>query len=115
MAVGDRSEKRLNDSNAVATQLGTSTTVISTVPASTQYIVKQIVICNTDTVDRTVSLATGTAATAANRFVSALPVGGNDTIVLDTALVLSATETIQGLSDVASRVNIVVVGWSKEL
>lgn len=115
MAAGDRTEKRLNDSNAVATQLGTSTTVVSTVPASTVYIVKQVIICNTDTVDRTVSLATGTAATASNRFVSALPVGGNDTVVLDTALVLYATETIQGLSDVASKVNVTVVGWSKEL
>lgn len=115
MAVGDRSEKRLNDSNAVATQLGTTTTVIATVPASTQYIVKQIVVCNTDTVDRVVTLSTGTAATVANRFVSALPVGANDTVVFDTALVLSATETIQGLADTASKVNVVVVGWSKEL
>jgi hypothetical protein len=115
MAAGDRTEKRLNDSNAVATQLGTSTTTVATVPASTVYVVKQIIVCNTDTVDRTVSLATGTAATAANRFVSGLPIGANDTLVLDTALVLYATETIQGLSDTASKVNVTVIGWSKEL
>ena len=115
MAVGDRTEKRLNDSSAVATQLGTSTTAIATVPASTVYIVKQVIICNTDTVDRTVSLATGTAATAANRFVSTLPIGANDTVVLDTALVLYATETIQGLADAASKVNVTIVGWSKEV
>jgi hypothetical protein len=115
MAAGDRTEKRLNDSNAVSTQLGTTTTTVATVPSSTVYVVKQIIVCNTDTVDRTVSLATGTAATASNRFVSALPIGANDTVVLDTALVLYATETIQGLSDTASKVNVTVVGWSKEL
>ena len=113
MAVGDRTEKRLNDSSAVSTVLGTTTTTIATVPSSTLYVVKQFVVCNTDTVDRTVTLSIGTAATASNRFISALPVGANDTMVLDTAIVLNATETIQGLSDTAAKVNVVVVGWSK--
>ena len=115
MAVGDRTEKRLNDSSAVSTQLGTTTTTIATVPSSTLYVVKQIIICNTDTADRTVTLAIGTAATASNRFVSALPVGANDVAVLDTAIVMNAAETLQGLSDTASKVNVIVVGWSKAL
>ncbi len=66
------------------------------------------------TQDRVLSLAIGTAATAANRFVSILPIGGSDTIVLDTGVVLNAGETIQGLSDTASKVNIVLLGWHKQ-
>jgi hypothetical protein len=58
-------------------------------------------------------LAVGSAATAANRIVSALPIGANDVIILDTALVLLTTETLQGLSDTASKVNVTVVGWEK--
>ena len=126
MAVGDRSEWRLNDTTitggtssvggtpVAATPLGTTTTVVATVPSGYQYIVKQVIICNTDTQARVLSLAIGTAATAANRFVSILPVAGSDTIVLDTGIILNAGETIQGLSDTASKVNIVLLGWHKQ-
>ena len=126
MAVGDRSEWRLNDTTitggtssvggtpVAATPLGTTTTVVATVPSGYQYIVKQVIICNTDTQDRVLSLAIGTAATAANRFVSILPVAGSDTIVLDTGIILNAGETIQGLSDTGAKVNIVLLGWHKQ-
>jgi uncharacterized Ntn-hydrolase superfamily protein len=109
MASGDRVESRLGG----PTQLGTSTTTLVTVSAGHTYVVKQIIIANTDTVDRTVTLAVGSAATAANRIMSALPIGANDLIVWDTALVLAATETLQGLSDTASKVTVTVVGWDK--
>ena len=124
--IGDRNEWRLNDTTitggtssvggtpVAATPLGTTTTVVATVPSGYQYIVKQVIICNTDTQDRVLSLAIGTAATAANRFVSILPVAGSDTIVLDTGIILNAGETIQGLSDTASKVNIVLLGWHKQ-
>ena len=116
MAVGDRVEARLNNSGASTTQLGTGTTTICTVPSGYNYIVKQVIICNTDTQDRLVSLAIGSAAVGqeANRFVSLLPIGGSDTIVLDTGVVLNAGENIQGLSDTASKVNIVLLGWTKQ-
>ena len=110
MAVGDRSESRLGG----PTQLGTTTTTIVTAASGYANILKQIVICNTDTVDRTVTLAVGTAATASNRLMSALPIGANDTIVFDTAIVLAAGETLQGLSDTASKVTVTVVGWTKQ-
>jgi hypothetical protein len=115
MAVGDRSEARLNDSSAAATVLGTTTTTICTVPTGYQYIVKQVIICNTDGIDRLVSLAIGSAGTVANRFVSLLPIAASDTTVLDTGIVLNAGETIQGLSDAASKVNVTVVGWTKQV
>lgn len=109
MASGDRVESRLGG----PTQLGTTTTTIVTAASGHTYVLKQIVICNTDTVDRTVTLAIGSAATAANRLMSNLPIGANDTIVFDTAIVLAATETLQGLSDTASKVTVSVVGWDK--
>ena len=124
--IGDRNEARLNDTTitggtssvggtpVAATPLGTTTTVVATVPSGYQYIVKQVIICNTDTQDRVLSLAIGTSATLANRFVSVLPIGGSDTIVLDTGIILNAGETIQGLSDTASKVNIVLLGWHKQ-
>jgi hypothetical protein len=110
MAIGDRSESRLGG----PIQLGTSTTTIATAATGYAEIIKQIIITNTDTVDRTVSLAIGSAATAANRLLSNLPIGANDVIVWDTAIVLAAGETLQGLSDTAAKVTITVVGWEKQ-
>ena len=110
MAINDRSESRLGG----PTQLGTTTTTIVTAATGYSDIIKQIVICNTDTVDRTVTLAIGTAATAANRLMSSLPIGANDTIVFDTAIVLAAGETLEGLSDTASKVTVTAIGWEKQ-
>jgi len=110
MASGDRTESRLGG----PIQLGTTTTTICTAAAGRTEVIKQIIICNTDTADRTVTLAIGSAATAANRIMSALPIGANDIMVFDTALVLAATETLQGLSDSASVVNVTAIGWEKE-
>jgi len=86
-----------------------------TVSASREAVVKQIIVTNTDTVDRTFSLAVGSAATASNRLFSSLPVGANDTLVFDTAVVMAAAETLEGLADTASKVNVTVVGWEKEV
>ena len=110
MAIGDRSESRLGG----PIQLGTTTTTIVTAAAGYNEIIKQIIITNTDTIDRTVTLAIGSAATAANRLLSNLPIGANDVIVWDTAIVLAAGETLQGLSDTASKVTVTVVGWEKQ-
>ena len=110
MAIGDRNEARLGG----PVQLGTTTTVIATAATGYAYIIKQIIICNTDTIDRTVTLAIGSAATAANRLMSALPIGANDLMVFDTAIVLAAGETLQGLSDTAAKVTVTAVGWEKQ-
>jgi hypothetical protein len=110
MAIGDRNEARLGG----PVQLGTTTTVIVTAATGYADIIKQIIICNTDTIDRTVTLAIGSAATAANRLMSALPIGANDLMVFDTAIVLAAGETLQGLSDTAAKVTVTAVGWEKQ-
>lgn len=110
MAIGDRNELRLGG----PIQLGTTTTTIATAATGYADIIKQIIITNTDTIDRTVTLAIGSAATAANRLLSSLPIGANDVIVWDTAIVLNSGETLQGLSDSASKVTVTVVGWEKQ-
>ena len=110
MAIGDRTEARLGG----PVQLGTTTTVICTAASGYAEVIKQIVICNTDTIDRTVTLAIGTAATAANRLLSNLPIGASDVMVWDTAIVLAAGETLEGLSDTAAKVTVTAVGWEKQ-
>lgn len=110
MAIGDRTEIRLGG----PIQLGTTTTTVATAPTGFDVIIKQIIITNTDTIDRTVTLAIGSAATAANLLLSSLPIGGSDVIVWDTAIVLAAGETLQGLSDTASKITVTVVGWEKQ-
>lgn len=111
MAVGDRTEARLGG----PTQLTTATTTVCTAASGYSEIIKQIIICNTDTVDRTVSLAIGNAAVASNRLMSQLPIGANDIMVLDTAIVLLETETLEGLADANSVVNVTAVGWEKQV
>lgn len=111
MASGDVFPKLLSNPTA----LGTTTTTLFTVPTGHQYAIKQIIVCNTDGVERLVTLAKGTAATASNCFVYRLPMAFNDTVVLDTALVLEAGETIQGLSDTGSVVTVTITGWDRQL
>lgn len=111
MASGDVTPKRL----AGPVTLGTTTTNLFTVPSLHQYSIKQIIICNTDSSDRTVSLAIGTAATAANRFVSFMNIPLNTTVTLDTALILENSETLQGLASTASVVTVTVTGWDREI
>jgi hypothetical protein len=110
MAIGDRDERRLGG----PTQLGTTTTTIATAATGYNEIIKQVVITNTDTVERTFTLSIGTAATAANRVIDTMPIGANDTIIWDTALVLAAGETLQGLADTGSKVNVTAIGWEKQ-
>jgi hypothetical protein len=110
MAVGDVVPKLL----ASPTFLGNVTTTLFTVPSSHQYTIKQIVICNTGGIDRLVTIAKGSAGTAGNCFVYNLPVAANDTVVLDTALVLEAAETIQGQSDTAGQVTATITGWDRQ-
>jgi len=110
MAVGDRTETRL----VGPVQLTAVDAVVgAAVPASRQWTVKQIIFCNTDGTERLVYLGIGGGAST--RFVHALPIAMNDTVVLDTALVLNAGETFYGYSDTASKVNVIIIGWSKEV
>lgn len=108
MAIGDRTETRLVNPTVITA----SNTIIGTVPASTVWVTKQIIICNTNGVDAWIKLAIGTTATAGNCFFFQLPIAAYDTLVFDTALVLVAAETIQAISD-RGAINITLTGWAK--
>jgi hypothetical protein len=45
--------------------------------------------------------------------MSNLPIGANDVMIWDTAIVLNAGETLQGLSDTAAMVTVSAFGWEK--
>lgn len=108
MAVGDRNELRLFGPTVITV----SNATVGTVPASRVWVCKQFIICNTNATDTWVKMAIGTTATAANCFFFQLPVPANDTIILDTALTLTAGETVQAVSG-AGAVNVICVGWEK--
>lgn len=115
MAVGDRSESRLSG----PVELPTSNAIIggaspATVPANYAWVIKQVTLCNTAGIDAVVYLAVGTAATAANRFFSALPITGFDTLVFDTGIVMNAGESLYGYADRAG-INVIVNGWTKQV
>jgi hypothetical protein len=95
--------------------LGTSSTLVLAPNASyTTMTVKQIVICNTDGVDRWVKLGVD-GISAVNCFVFQLPIAGFDTVVLDTALTLTyLSSSIYGASDTADKVTVTVTGWRTE-
>jgi hypothetical protein len=111
MAAGDVFPKRLGGPTQVS--VSATPTTLFTVPSSRQYTIKQIVICNTDGVDRTVTIGID-GVTAALSAIFQLPIGANDTVVMDTGLVLEATETIQGCSDTAAKVTVTITGWDRQ-
>ena len=112
MAVGDRTEIRMIGPVALT---NSNAGVGSAVPSSRQWVIKQLAICNTDGSDRLVYLAIGTAATVANRLMSALPIAAGDTLIWDTPLVLNAAEQLFGFADTGSVVTVTAMGWVKEV
>ena len=131
MATGDRTETRLLG----PTTLGSTAAALgSSITSTYTWVVKQIILCNTDGSDRLVYLSMGndstdvsssagspaSQASPANRIFSALPIAAGDTVVLDCALVLVGSATalaadrLWGFADTASKVTITVVGWRKE-
>ena len=114
MASGDRVETRL----VGPVQLTASDAAVGSAVATAHvWVVKQIIFTNTTGTDRLIYMNIGTATTGGvtKAFVYGLPIAGNDTVVLDTALVLNAADKFWGCSDSASAVNVIVVGWDKEI
>lgn len=113
MAVGDRNETRFFGPVTLgATSAGLGSGVV---PSGQVWVVKQITLCNVSAIDRLVYMGVGTTDTPANRFFSALPLAGFDTLVWDTGLVLTAGERIWGYSDAAGGVSVMAMGWIKEV
>lgn len=127
MATGDVTAKILSgpsDSSRGPVQLGTTSTTVVHADSVNQNpkTIKQIIICNTDGVERLVTLAIN-YATQPYALMYQLPIAASDTIVFDTALTLIPVlapdlinweGTIVGLCDAASVVTVTAVGWETE-
>jgi hypothetical protein len=89
-------QKRLAGPVAMATSAGN----IYTTPASTSTIVKQIMLCNTDSATQTATLyvADYTAAAAAKTIFKAISLDPSETTILNLSLVLATTEKISGFA-----------------
>lgn len=109
--IGDRTEARLVGPVEFATS---NAAIGASVPANYAWVVKQVTICNTSGTETVVYLAIGTAATAANRFLSAIPIAASDTLVFDTGIVMSAGERLWGYADRAG-INLICNGWTKQV
>lgn len=64
------------------------------VPSGTTAIIKQVIICNTDSSSRTARVAVGTTATAANRIISDISLAANETVTFNCNLVMAAGEKL---------------------
>ena len=96
--------------SAPAALTNTLTTTLYTVPASTKTIVKEIILCNTDTVARTVTIYFGGGSAAGNTILSAYSLAAGQTIFLTLSTVLVATNTIKGGASAASVVSCTISG-----
>jgi len=93
-------------------QPGTTDTLLYTVPTGSTVIVRQITVANTTSTAATITLGLDAAAAlvAANRLLSAVSVGPNETLVLDLHHVLNAAETIRALQGTASALTVMISG-----
>lgn len=90
----------------------TTTTPLYAVPGATKFLLNSIVLCNTDTSTRTVTMQLGAGTAAANRFLSALSLTPGEKKVVEFAkpIVLQATETISGGASSAAVVSATISG-----
>ena len=88
----------------------TTTTVLYTAPASTKAIVKEILLCNTDTVAQTVTIFFGTGTAAANTILSAVTLQAGETRFVTLSSVLIAADKISGGASSASVVSCMISG-----
>lgn len=88
----------------------TTTTTLYTAPASTKTIIKEILLCNTDTVARTVTMFVGTGSAVANTILSALSLAPGETKFITLSTVLNTGEFIKGGASSASVVSCTISG-----
>lgn len=88
----------------------TTTTTLYTVPASTSTIVKEILLCNTDTVARTVTLQAGSTSGVADRIINTLNIQANETKTISLSTVLTTGQTITGGASTGSVVSCLISG-----
>lgn len=85
--------------------LGTSSTTLYTVPASTTAIVKEVVLCN-----KTGSAATATITFDGKNIIAAKSIPANDTLVVPLSSVLATGKIIAGLASAGSAIDHYISG-----
>ena len=88
----------------------TTTSLYGPVSALTKAIIKEILLCNTDTVARTVTMQIGTGTAVANRILSAVSLAPGDTKFITLSTVLNAGDSITGGASSAAVVSCTVSG-----
>lgn len=88
----------------------TLTTLLYTVPAATKAIVKEIILCNTDTTAHDVTITMGAGTAVKNTILDALSVAGGETKFVTLSTVLKTTETINGGASVGAVVSCIISG-----
>ena len=110
MALNTVTPKRLCDAHYITNAYATAYTV----PASTKAIVKQLVLCNTDTSARTVSIRvvpSGETAADEHCIFKDLSIAAKTTYhVGDMSMVLEADEDVDVIADTTNKVTIRLSG-----
>lgn len=94
-------------------QPGTSVATAYTVPASTDVKIAAIVLCNTTVNAATVTVhvvASGGSAGVTNQVIGTLSVPANSTVVVDSAIYMTAGDFIAALQGTASAVTVMISG-----
>lgn len=85
--------------------LGTSSTTLYTVPASTKTILKEIILCNKTATDATVTVVIDGATVIGGKTVAK-----NDTYVIEFHSIIEAGITITGLAGTATSIDYYLSG-----
>lgn len=93
-------------------QPGTADTLLATVTTGKSWLVKQIILSNTDAAAKriTVGFPAGAALAASNYVVPDVTISGKGLVVLDMSVPLAAGETIRGLQETATAITVKIVG-----
>jgi hypothetical protein len=95
------------------TQITAAAVTQYTAPAATTTRVMEILVSNTDTVERTYTIsfiASGGTQGATNTLFSAVPIGPGETQVLTLDTTLNTGDFISALASVAAKVNMYISG-----
>lgn len=99
-----------------ATVTSFSATATGAYTATTTTVIKQIVLCNTDSTARTVNVGIGTTSTSSDvadqRIISTLSLAGNETVTYSTNIYLAADDIIYAVSSNAA-VTITINGYTE--
>lgn len=110
MALNTVTPKRLCDAHYITNAYATAYTV----PASTKAIVKELVLCNTDTSARTVSIRvvpSGETAADEHCIFKDLSIAAKTTYHIgDMSMVLEADEDVDVIADVTNKVTVRISG-----